>query len=132
MQPTIVKTSKAELCLVVVPDDAHDFRFTETKEMFTYEHNFNVDYFSSTIEHVDLPFSCELIGPLKDITEEQAKGYVKSFGKHGFTVYLDYRNSGRSAGPRDTPFFYTAIESLASLVSSTGLKGNVIILKRIA
>lgn len=108
MQPTIVKTSKSELCLVAVPDDAHDFRFTETKEMFTYEHNFNVNYFSSTIEHIDLPFPCELIGPLKDITEEQAKELVDDG-----PGYPDNYKAGEE-------LFYTATKCMKELAKQHG------------
>lgn len=95
--------------------------------MIFYQIKHELNYSSHA---VPLPFPCELIGQLKDIAEEVAKEYVKSFGKHGFTVYLDYRNSRKPIGPRDTPCFYTALESLNSFVESTGLKGNVIILKR--
>lgn len=100
MQPTIVKTSKQELCLVEVPDDAEYFHTFSISPFAPIELGINCsdDYtFSVTLPEGNW----QLIAPLKDITEEQE-------GELGETI-----------------------ESLNSLVASTGLKGNVVLLKKI-
>ena len=116
MQPTIVKTSKSELCLVVVPDDA--INIEDHLTYVTFHTGMGTDDYD--ILRRPLPEgNWQLIGPLKDITEEQA---MKIADKDPVIGYTNYQFEYRS--------FLSAQNSLKSLAEFLSLTGNVIILKR--
>ena len=118
MKLTIVKTSKTELLLVKVPDGSSNFKLESFFKWLLYNED----------EFIQLPYgNYQLIGLLKDITEEAAAELVDTtflHKKHNIKLYKYVSYQDGFVG------FESAKESLQSLCESHGFPENTVIIKK--
>ena len=118
------ETTKATILFVEVPDGSHIIVHDDAAK-YSLVNGDRVP----PIEQLDLPEGTwQFITLLKDASEEQAVNVVDSiFDKY----YMDYENPNNNTyAPGYT--FDTALESLHSLATSLGVKGNAAVLVKVS
>jgi hypothetical protein len=116
-----------------VPEGAENFRVMKFSQPETLSYDYSIvkgdRCTSGLIAMIDLPpGSWQLIGTVREMTEDVAKGIVGSsewYFPARHTRYIDYNHPyDRENKQRWSEGFVTAKESLLSLVASKGLDTN--------
>lgn len=123
MQP--IKTTKGEILAVQVSEGASVISLNVPMDILSYSIN-------GIPNLIDLPSNnWQLIAPLSEVTEEQAKMMVEA--KHNLK-YADrndltgYRSYGKLHTDGKPYWLATALDSFKSLMQANGVTGNPIIL----